>query len=64
MLDIHFIRTNTDFVRAAIKNKRCDVNLDALLEADKVRREAIALLDASRARKNEIAALIPKASKE
>ncbi len=64
MLDIHFIRNSTDVVRAAIKNKRCDVNLDDLLEADKVRREAVALLDASRARKNEIASLIPKASKE
>ena len=64
MLDIHFIRNNADLVRAAIKNKRCDVNLDDLLEADKIRREAIALLDASRARKNEIAQLIPKTSKE
>ncbi len=64
MLDIHFIRTHADVVRAAIKNKRCDVNLDDLLDADKMRREAIALLDASRARKNEIASLIPKASKE
>ena len=64
MLDIHFIRTNADLVRAAIKNKRCDVNLDDLLEADKIRREAIALLDVSRARKNEIAQLIPKAPKE
>ena len=38
MLDIHFIRTHADVVRAAIKNKRCDVNLDDLLDADKMRR--------------------------
>jgi seryl-tRNA synthetase len=64
MLDIAFIRQNPDVVRAAITNKRCDVDLDALLAADKDRRDAIALLDQKRARKNEIAALIPKASKE
>ena len=64
MLDIAFIRNNVDVVRAAIANKRCEVDLDALLAADKERREAISKLEAKRARKNEVAALIPKASKE
>ena len=64
MLDIAYIRANADAVRAAIKNKRVDLDLDELLAADKVRRESIVLLDAKRARKNEIAALIPKATKE
>ncbi|MBX3227958.1 MAG: serine--tRNA ligase [Labilithrix sp.] len=64
MLDIAFIRQNVDAVRAAIANKRCEVDLDALLAADKERREAITKLEAQRARKNEIAALIPKASKD
>jgi len=64
MLDIAFIRQNADAVRAAIANKRVDVNLDDLLSADKERRETIAKLEQKRARKNEIAALIPKASKD
>src|SRR6516162_4282264 len=64
MLDIAFIRANPDVVRAAIKNKRFDLNLDDLLDADRVRRENVATIEAKRARKNEIAALIPKASKE
>ncbi len=64
MLDIAFIRQNADVVRAAIKNKRCDINLDDLLEADKARRETIAKIEQKRARKNEIAGLIPKASKD
>jgi seryl-tRNA synthetase len=64
MLDIAFIRQNADVVRAAIKNKRLDVNLDDLLQADKERRETIVKLEQKRARKNEIAQLIPKASKE
>jgi len=64
MLDIAFIRQNADVVRAAITNKRVDLNLDELLGADKDRRELIAKIEQKRARKNEIAALIPKASKE
>jgi seryl-tRNA synthetase len=64
MLDIAFIRQNADAVRAAIANKRVELDLDALLEADKERRETIAKLEQRRARKNEIAQLIPKASKD
>jgi seryl-tRNA synthetase len=64
MLDIAFIRQNVDVVRAAIKNKRVELELDALLNADKERRETIARIEQRRARKNEIAQLIPKASKE
>jgi seryl-tRNA synthetase len=64
MLDIAFIRQNADAVRAAIKNKRVDADLDALLSADKDRREALLEIEKKRARKNEIAQLIAKASKE
>lgn len=64
MLDIAFIRKNPDVVRAAVANKRLSLDLDQLLAADKVRRDAIGLLDAKRSRKNELSALIPKASKE
>ena len=63
MLDIAFIRQNADVVRAAIANKRIDLDLDALLLADKERRETLARIEQRRARKNEIAQLIPKASK-
>ena len=42
MLDIAFIRQNADVVRAAITNKRIDLDLDLLLTADKDRRETIA----------------------
>lgn len=44
MLDIKFIRENADNVREAIKNKRVDLDLDALLELDKKR---VALLQES-----------------
>ncbi len=64
MLDIAFIRENPDAVRAAIQNKRFDLNLDELLDADRARREIIAKLEATRKRKNDVAQSIPKASKE
>ena len=64
MLDIHYIRTHEELVRAAIKNKGIGPDLDELLSADKVRRESIGVLDTKRARRNEVAALISKASKE
>jgi seryl-tRNA synthetase len=64
MLDIQFIRQNAEQVRAAIKNKRFDLNLDDLLEADKERRETTRELEQLRARKNELSALIPKADQE
>jgi seryl-tRNA synthetase len=64
MLDIQFIRQNVDQVKAAIRNKRMELNLDDLLAADKERRESTTLLEQKRARKNELAALIPKASKD
>jgi seryl-tRNA synthetase len=64
MLDIAFIRQNADAVRTAIANKRLTLDLDELLTVDKERREALAKLEQKRARKNEIAQLIPKATKE
>ena len=64
MLDLQFIRQNAPLVRAAIQNKGFDLDLDELLSADKERREATTLLEQKRARKNELSALIPKASKD
>ena len=64
MLDIQFIRQNADQVRAAITNKRLDLDLDALLTADRERRDSTTALEQKRARKNELSAAIPKASKD
>jgi seryl-tRNA synthetase len=61
MLDIAFIRHNPDIVRAAVANKRLTLDVDALLEADRERREHVAKLDERRARKNALSAEIPKA---
>jgi seryl-tRNA synthetase len=62
MLDIAFIRQNPEVVRAAVKNKRLDLDVDLLLEADRSRRESVSQLDVKRAQKNALSALIPKAA--
>ena len=54
MLDINFIRENIDVVRAAIKNKRSDVDLDNLLEIDNKRRDLITKVEEIRQQRNEI----------
>src|ERR1700722_9907258 len=64
MLDIQFIRQNEAQVRAAITNKRLDLDLDQLLGADRERRDCTTALEQKRARRNELSALIPKASKD
>ncbi len=64
MLDIQFIRQNTDSIRAAIKNKGFTLDLDEVLSADRERREATTELEQKRARKNDLSGAIPKASKE
>lgn len=64
MLDIQFIRHHVDEVRAAIVNKRLELDLDHLLATDRERREHTTELEQKRARRNELSAQIPKATKE
>jgi seryl-tRNA synthetase len=60
MLDIDFIRNHPEKVKEAARRKRFDVDIDRLLAVDADRRAAIAGIDRSRARRNELSAAIPK----
>lgn len=51
MLDIKFIRDNADKVKEAVKNKRIDLNLDELLDADTKRRDLLTELESLQAAK-------------
>lgn len=53
MLDLNFIRTHTDLLRRALRDRRSDVDLDALLERDAERRELIAQVETLQAERNE-----------
>ena len=56
MLDIQFIRQNQDVVRAAIKNKAVEVDLDRLIKVDNQRRQLIQQLETVRGQRNQLAA--------
>lgn len=64
MLDIKFIRENAETVKEAARNKRFDVDIDRLLELDERRRDLLSSSEQIRARRNEVAQAIPKASNE
>ncbi|AWV89145.1 serine--tRNA ligase [Bradymonas sediminis] len=64
MLDINFIRENADKVQKGAQDKCFDVDIPRLLELDDRRRELIQENEAVRARRNEVASAIPKASNE
>lgn len=54
MLDIDFIKENSDVVKKAIEDKGIDLNLDRLLELDQKRRELIQKVDKLRQERNEV----------
>ncbi|MBB6099464.1 seryl-tRNA synthetase [Deinobacterium chartae] len=64
MLDLKFIRENADAVRHAIEVKRVGLDLDALLELDRVTLALRQRVEAAQAERNANAKLVPKASPE
>ncbi len=52
MLDIKFIRENAGTIKQNCKNRRVDLDINALLELDEKRRQILAELEACRAEKN------------
>ena len=53
MLDIKFIRQNSEKVKEGIAKKQAKVDIDRLLEVDKKRRETLQALEDMRAQKNK-----------
>lgn len=54
MLDIQFIRENAQVVKEAAKNKNVKVDIDALLEMDRKRKDFLQKLEDLRAKKNDV----------
>lgn len=55
MLDINFIRENTEVVKKAVSNKGINLDIDNLLSVDKNRRDLISEVDNLRQQRNEAA---------
>ncbi len=64
MLDIRFIRENADAVKAAMKNRKADVDVDAVLALDARRREIVSAAEVLKAERNKISKSIGKIIQE
>ncbi len=64
MLDIRFIRENTDLVKQGIQQKKTNINVDELLKLDEKKRELQFDFDSKRAHQNKISKEIAQLNKE
>ncbi len=62
MLDIKFIRENSDIVKLAAQKKRSDVDIDRLLELDDQRRAKMTELEEQKAEQNRVSGEIAHAA--
>jgi seryl-tRNA synthetase len=63
MLDLQYIRDQTEAVRKACRDKRAQVDIDRLLAADQERRQAIQAADALKAERNRVSEEIARRKK-
>lgn len=59
MLDINYIRENTEKVKSVCKIRKCDVDIDRLLSLDKTRKQVLLQIEGINAEKNKASKLIP-----
>ena len=64
MLDIKYIRQNSDLVKEAAKNKLINIDIDRLLELDESMRAINQELDALKEERNKLSSSIPTLSNE
>jgi len=60
MIDIKFIRQNSNKVKKGCEKKQVKVDIDQLLELDKKRRESLKEVESSRAEENRLSYLVSK----
>ena len=63
MIDIALIRNDTDGVKAALKKRGCDADLNGILGLDAKRRDIIGRTETLKAEKNKVSADIPRLKK-
>ena len=64
MLDIKLIRTETEMVKEALKNRNSNINIDDLLELDNERRALLFNVEQKKAQQNSVSKQIPVYKKE
>lgn len=63
MLDLKFIRANPDLVRAGLRKKRAEANLDSLLALDEKRRVKLTEVEQLKARRNSVSEEVARLKK-
>lgn len=63
MLDIKFIRSNSRVVKEALENRASDINLDALLSLDELRRKKLAEVEQLKNKRNVVSEEIGRLKK-
>lgn len=58
MLDIKYIRENTDKVKVGLKSKKAEIDIDGLLDLDKRRRDILGEVEVLKAERNKATILI------
>ncbi len=61
MLDIKFIKENTDIIKEAVRKKRLTINIDRLVELDNSRLQILSLVESLRAEQNAVSDTIQSA---
>ena len=64
MLDIKFIRDNTELIQESARKKRIAFDVKSLLDIDDKRKEITQKIEIKRAKQNEVSERIPKATPE
>ena len=64
MLEMRYIRENSEKVREDLKNRNSDFDLDSLLKLDEERRENLQEVELLKKERNESSTLIGKYKKE
>lgn len=64
MIDINKIRNNPDYFKEALAKKGVDVDFKAWLDQDKEKRTLLTKVEALKAQKNKVSALVPTYKKE
>ncbi|MCG9479086.1 MAG: serine--tRNA ligase [Actinomycetia bacterium] len=64
MIDIELLRNNPDMIRAEIKKRNLNIDLDSDIQLDEKRRGLIFEVEQLRAKKNEASKIIPRLDKQ
>ena len=64
MLDLKYIRENSEQVKKFLKARNSDFDLDIVIDLDKKRRELLVEVESLKSKKNEASSLIGKLKRE